>query len=203
MPSTEKLDLFKTHKDQYAAPKKPIIVTLPKVSYIAIEDTGAPGGEEFQSAVASLYAMAYTMKFAAKDRGNDYSVCKLEGLWWHDGDKPFNEAAPEEIHWQLLIRQPAYITKADVKQAREALAKRGKKMRSAEIDLVALKEGKCVQMLHIGPYDQEGRSIDIMRAFAEEQGYSQFGTHHDIYISDPRRLAPERLKTILRIPVRK
>jgi len=137
-----------------------------------------------------------THKFVGKQ---DYAVCKLEGQWFFDGDPA--RIPQDQWRWKLLIRTPGFITEADRKQAVATLLKRGKPRDVEEVRLERIDEGKCVQMLHVGPYDRESETIARMRALAESQGMKFVGPHHEIYLSDPRRVPPERLKTILREPV--
>ena len=203
MPAQDKLDLFKANKIEYATPKKPTLIKMAPAQYLSIEGGGEPGGEEFQACIEAMYGTAYTLKFAGKDQGNDYTVCKLEGQWWNDGGKPFKDAAPHEIHYKLLIRTPEFVKKTNLKNAQKTLEQRGKAPRAKDVILETLKEGMCVQMLYIGPYDHEYDTIQTMLEFARGEGYSKFGLHHEIYLSDPRRVPPERLKTILRYPVMK
>ena len=172
--------------------------------YLAIAGRGKPGDELFQAQIGALYGVAYTLKFTKKAAGQDYKVATLEGLYWGDDpaaclfDKP-----PEAMNWKLLIRTPDFITQKDLKQALAALAEKGKAPQAGEVKLEKLNEGLCVQMLHVGPYDAEKRTVDAMAAMTEESGLVAAGPHHEIYLSDPRRVPEERLKTILRMPVRK
>ena len=201
---TTKLDLYKEHKQEYIAPKKPTLVTARRATYLAITGSGQPGGEQFQSKIAALYGMAYTLKFTWKHSGKgDYGVAKLEGLYWWDDDKDPQTAPIDEVNWQLLIRTPDFIKRKHLAAAATQLIEKGKSPEVKEVELVSLAEGKCVQMLHIGPYDREEDTVDQMLAFAESEGYEVHRKHHEIYLSDPRRVAPEKLKTILRHPVRR
>jgi hypothetical protein len=205
MTRTDKLDLYKQHRDEYAAPKEPALVKVEKARYLAARGKGPPGGELFQDRIGALYAVAYTVKMTRKFAGRgDYAVAKLEAEWWAEAEGGDLQAAPqEEWEWRLLIRTPDFIEPADLVGAREALAKRGKDAGAKEVKLESLAEGLCVQMLHVGPYDQERRTIQRMREFAEAEGYEFKGPHHEIYLSDPRRVEPERLRTILRMPLRR
>ena len=202
MPTTEKLDLYKLHKDEYAAPKKPILLTVKSAKYLSIVGKGAPGGAMFESRIGALYGAAYTLKFASKAAGRDYGVCKLEGMWWGDGKNPdFSKLAKSKWNWKLLIRTPDFIAQKDLATAIKQLIDKGKPDDVAEVQLEPIKEGRCVQMLHVGPYDQEAATMAVMTEFVEAQGLSFHGRHHEIYLSDPRRVAPEKLRTILRMPV--
>ena len=202
MKTQEKIDLYKLHKDEYAAPKKPVLVELQPASYLAISGQGAPGSEVFTLAIGALYGMAFTIKMTRKFAGDqDYTVCKLEGQWWSEAAPCFTQLPQEQWQWVLLIRTPDFITHKDLDAAVSVLLRRGKGAEVNRVQLERLDEGKCVQMLHIGPYDQEGRTVALMQAFAEKQQLRFHGRHHEIYLSDPRRVAPEKLKTILRHPV--
>jgi hypothetical protein len=197
-----KIDLFKEHKAEYAAPRKPVLVTVAKARYLAIEGQGAPGSEEFSARIGALYGVAFTVKMTRKFSGReDYAVSKLEAQWWCDGWQNFAEAPKSEWRWKLMIRTPDFITAKDVADAVAALTKRGKGKETDRVRLESLAEGPCAQMLHVGPYEREAETIDAMKAFAASQGLAFHGRHHEIYLSDPRRVAPEKLKTILRVPV--
>ena len=196
---TEKIDLFKLHKAEYASPKKPAIVSAGKGKYLSVAGKGGPGGEEFQSKVGSLYAAAYTLKFASKEKGKDFAVCKLEGVF--SGGAALADLPPEAWEWRLMIRMPDFIKPADLRVATEKLREKGKCPDVEELEFVDLAEGKCVQMLHVGPYTEEAETIQQMLAFAADEGLAPRGDHHEIYLSDPRRVEPARLKTILRQPV--
>jgi hypothetical protein len=199
-----KLDLLKVHKDEYVAPKKPQLVKTRPAKYLAIAGRGKPGDELFQAQVGSLYGVAYTLKMSKKAAGQDYKVATLEGLYWGDDPKGCLFDQPlQAMNWKLLIRTPDFITQKDLKQTIAALAEKGKAPHAADVKLEKLSEGLCVQMLHVGPYAAETRTIDAMTAVAQESGLASAGPHHEIYLSDPRRVPAERLKTILRLPVRK
>jgi hypothetical protein len=204
MKATAKLDLYKLHKADYVAPKKPALVRLKPVIYLAIEGQGAPGGDKFTACIGALYGMAFTIKMTRKFAGlQDYVVCKLEGQWWADGaDSGFTKTPKDQWRWKLLIRTPDFIKSKDLEQAATVLVKRGKGANVERVGLETLDEGQCVQMLHVGPYEKECETIALMEAFAEKQQLRFHGRHHEIYLSDPRRVPPERLKTILRHPVR-
>ena len=203
MPTAEKVDLYKDNRKEYAATPKPALVEVGRAVYLAISGKGAPGGQAFSEAIGALYGVAFTVKMTRKFAGKrDYAVCKLEALW---PDLKCGEPMPdkEQWTWQLMIRTPRFITQKDVSQAIGTLLKRGKGAEVRRVELKSLTEGLCVQALHVGPYDEEERTIAAMQALAKSKGLRFSGTHHEIYLSDPRRLAPSKLKTILRVPVKK
>ena len=196
-----KLDLFQAHKAEYAAPRHPVILQIAQATYLGIAGRGAPGGEAFQEAATALYSVAFAIKMASKLAGRDYSVCKLEGLWWVDAGQSFSTEPRARWSWRLLIRTPDFIGKREAEAARKELAKKGKGPLAEEVELTPIDENQCVQMLHAGPYDREPETIRRMEDFAAGQGYRFNGLHHEIYLSDPRRVVPEKLRTVLRIPV--
>jgi len=204
MASTKKLDLYKTFAADYAATRTPALVKPHAAQYLAIEGRGEPGGKVFVTRLGLLYNVAFTIKMAKKFAGIDYAVCKLEGLWW--GQKKngtsFLDEPRSQWRWQLLIRTPDYIKATDRSAALEQLRKRGKDPAVAEVKLMRLDEGRSVQVLHVGPYDAEPETIEQMHALAQAHKLKPHGLHHEIYLSDPRRVPAARLKTILRMPVR-
>ena len=205
MSVSEKIDLFKLHKDQYVASKKPQLVEIHKAKYLVVSGRGAPGSEEFETKIGALYGVAYTMKmtrkFAAKQ---DYTIGKLEGQWWLDGERQdFATTDPKQWNWKLLIRTPDFVGDDELDKAIETLLKKGKEPQVRQVMFESFGEGPCTQMLHVGSYDKEPETILQMEAFAKQQDMEFHGRHHEIYLSDPRRVPPDRLKTILRHPVRK
>ena len=200
-----KLDLYKAHAAEYATPRKPVLLDVKSAKYLAVSGTGAPGGEEFQRCIGALYGTAYTIKMMEKFAGHhDYSVCKLEAQYWAgECGADFAATPPAEWRWKIMIRTPDFITARHLKQAVASLRAKGKEGDFEAVQLESIHEGKCVQVLHVGPYEREPESIEKMRTAAAEAGYEFLGPHREIYLSDPRRVAPEKLKTILRIPVEK
>lgn len=198
-----KLDLYRRHRTEYAAPRAPVMVTTKPAKYLAIAGRGAPSDPAFARSIGALYAMAFTIKMARKFAGRDYTVTKLEGLWWGQrAGRLLIDEPQARWRWKLMIRVPSFITAVDRRRALATLAERGKDSWVQRVKLEGLREGRCVQMLHVGPYDAEHTSIGAMKAFARERGLRPNGKHHEIYLSDPRRVPPSRLKTILRHPVR-
>lgn len=197
MPAAEKLDLYKKHREEYVTPRKPQLVKIKSAQYLSIAGSGEPGGKTFIAQVGALYAAAFTIKMTKKFARRDYKVCHLEGLWWKKENKE-----KKAWKWKLLIRVPDFITKKDLGTAVKALIEKGKPKEVAEVKLETLEEGECVQMLHVGFYEAEEASIEQMMELTKEKGLSFRGLHHEIYLSDPRRVPAARLRTILRQPVR-
>ncbi|MGQ0714370.1 MAG: GyrI-like domain-containing protein [Gemmatimonadaceae bacterium] len=189
-----KLDLYAEHRDEYVAPREPTLVDVGPARHLAITGKGKPGGPEFSDAVGALYNVSFTVKMASKAAGSDYAVSKLEGLWWKEGPSV-------GWTWQLLIRVPEFITKKHLAAAVAKLRERESNEVVSRVTLETLDEGKCVQVLHVGPYTAEEPTLAKMRKFAADRGLSFTGRHHEIYLSDPRRVDAEKLRTILRQPV--
>lgn len=193
-----KIDLFKELKREYAAPSTPRFITTTPGQYLQVAGTSAPAGEAFSTAVAALYAVAYTTKMRHKrETGVDYTVAKLECVW----PKIPAHRDSGDWRWQLMIRVPDFITDAQRQAAIDALISKKKPDSVRRVDLVKFDEGACVQMLHVGPYEDEPETVDLMAAHAANHDRRLAGFHHEIYLSDPRRVEPARLKTILRRPV--
>ena len=202
MAATAKLDLYKEHKQEYITPKKPALIKVGPAKYLSITGCGEPGGEAFQACVGLLYSVAFTLKMGKKSAGQDYRVCHLEGLWWGDSiDQPLPEVAPSAWNWKLLIRVPGFIRKKDLDKTISKLKAKDRPGDVASVRLEKISEGLSVQMLHVGSYAEEKKTVAEMMSFAGSNGLSFRGPHHEIYLSDPRRVASERLRTILRLPV--
>lgn len=195
-------DLKKDLK-QFYAPKNTdwALVEVPEQRFLAIDGQGNPNtAESYKRAVEALYSFAYTIKMAAKQRGEDFVVGPLEGLWWADDYAAFTVRAKDSWHWTMLVAQPPWIGEDEVEEAREAV--RHKKKIDAPVRLETLTEGKCAQALHVGSYDDEGPLLARLHdEYLPEQGLKPTGLHHEIYLGDPRRVEPARLKTVLRQPV--
>ncbi len=201
MPAARKVDLLRLHHDEYVAPRNPRVVTAGKGQYLSVEGRGRPGDALFRAQVGALYGMAWTLKMTKKGLGKDFKMMPLEALWWGEAAEP--GAAPgAEWSWKLLLRVPNFVRRRDLSAAAQALAARGRGQGAREVALEQLKEGRCVQALHVGPYDTEHETIEHMARAARAHGLALHGRHHEIYLSDPRRVPPERLRTILRHPVR-
>lgn len=197
----EKLDLFKGNPE-YAAKPKPALVKMGPAVYLAVDGQGSPDGSAFGEAIGALYGMAFTIKMTRKFAGlGDYAVSKLEALWPEMNGEPGVDK--EQWKWTAMIRTPEFVTAGDLTAAAEVLTKRGKGADIEKVRLMRLNEGLCVQAMHVGPYDEECKTVSGMREFAGQHGLRFEGAHHEIYLSDPRRVEAAKLKTILREPVKK
>jgi len=202
----KRLDLKKEFRDLYAPSARDVeIVKVPRLSFLMIDGKGDPNlSPGFPLSVQALYAAAYTLKFMIKkDLSIDYPVMGLEGLWWADDLEVFTMERRDDWKWTLMIMQPSLVTKARVKKAL-AVAMEKKGLESLQgIRLEPYAEGLAVQIMHIGPYASEGPTIEKLHSFAAERGLTLSGKHHEIYLSDPRKVSPGKMKTVLRQPVRK
>lgn len=197
----KKLDLRKELKCLYSPSHREVtLVRVPKFNFAMIDGQGDPNvSRDFQEAIQALYSVSYTLKFMFKlERKIDYPVMALEGLWWTEGTKTFDVTRRDSWKWNLMILQPKIVKrevfKEAVKRARE------KKDQSAldKVRFESFQEGMCVQIMHVGPYAEEGPTIEKLQVYAREHGYEIHGKHHEIYLSDPRRSKPEKMKTVLR-----
>lgn len=177
-------------------------VIVPPMTYLAIEGQGAPGGPAYVAAVGALYPLAYGARFAGKARGFDDRVGPLEGLWWAEDMGDFLTRRQETWCWRLMIRAPGWLDAAALEELRDKARKKAPGNEAlGRVTLWPYDEGLCLQALHLGPYADEGPLIARLHAEAAAQGLALTGRHHEIYLSDPGRTAPERLKTLLRQPV--
>lgn len=197
-----KLDLAKEYKSYYKAGPKPEIVEFDTVRYLTIEGKGEPAGEVFTSKVEALYPLAYGIKKVCKDQRNDFGVPKLEGLWWVEDNKPVLEVPRNEWCWKLLIRMPDFVSREMMLSIQPEVSKKKKNDLIQEISFESITEGKCVQIMHIGPYSTEPETINVLTEFMAENGLSVNGLHHEIYLSDPRKTEPSKMKTLIRYPVK-
>lgn len=197
-----KIDLTKEDKVYYTAKTKPQIVEFPEIPYLAIEGKGEPAGKIFTEAVQALYPLAYGIRGIYKKSGKDFAVAKLEGIWWVKSNKPALEVPRQEWYWKLLIRLPDFATSEIIEKARLEVLKKKKIDLLKDIKFEKLVEEKCIQVLHIGPYATEPETIAEMRKMMELNNFVENGLHHEIYLSDPRKTPPQKMKTILRQPVK-
>ena len=200
-----KIDLKKTMAVFYNPPTgKFSLVDVPPLNFLAIDGHGDPNTSPvYAEAVEALYSLAYTIKFAVKKLGTDYTVAPLEGLWWVEDMAEFSIQRKDQWDWRMLIMQPEPVEAALVEQCRaEALKKKG--LAALErIELLNFHEGLAMQIMYLGAYADEGPTIARLHTFIAESGYERSGRHHEIYLGDPRRAAPEKLKTVIRQPMRK
>jgi hypothetical protein len=200
-----KIDYKKELKLLYAASaKQAVLVDVPTLSYLSIDGTGNPNtSSAYQEAVQALFSLAYTIKFALKKSSApiDYAVMPLEGLWWVDDMRQFSVARKDEWKWTLMIMQPAIVTQPIVEACRAELARKKDLAALSQVKFAAFNEGKAAQVLHIGPFSEEGPTIQKLHAFIQANGLKLAGKHHEIYLSDIRKAAPEKWKTIIRQPV--
>jgi len=198
---SEKLDLKKSLGKLYTpSAKEPSLVVAPRLQILALEGAGDPNtSPEWQSAVETLYGLSYTLKFALKKEGYDYGVMPLEAFWWVEGGSAYDPTAPRDNwRWRAFIVQPDFVTLAHVESAQKALAAKKPSVRPCDAQFDAIEEGIVAQLMHIGPYSTELPNIERLHRFIVEQGYHFRGDHHEVYLSDPSRTAPEKMKTILR-----
>ena len=205
-------DFKKEYKEFYMPADRPSIVTVPPMNYIAVRGEGDPNAEDgaYKQAIGLLYGIAFTIKMSKKGDHRiegffDYVVPPLEGFWWQDGVKWIDYARKDRFQWISVIRLPDFVTKKDFDWA-VAEATRKKKTDFSKAEFLTCDEGLCVQCLHIGSYDDEPATVEQMHRYMEELGYALDITeqrlHHEIYLSDVRKVAPEKLKTVIRHPIR-
>lgn len=209
-------DFKKKYKECYVPKNKPSIITVPSMNYVAVRGQGDPNeeGGEYKQAIGLLYGLAYTIKMSKKgdhqiDGYFDYIVPPLEGLWWQDGmdgADGIDYARKDDLQWISMIRLPDFVTESDFEWAVKE-AERKKKTDFSKAEFLTYDEGLCVQCMHIGPYDDEPETVAAMHEYMEDQGYvldiTNTRLHHEIYLSDARKVAPEKLKTVIRHPIRK
>ncbi len=203
----DKIDLKKVWKELYTPGTKQVsLVDVPSFNYLMIDGRGDPNtAQEYREAIEALYPVAYTLKFMLKggETGQDYVVMPLQGLWWVENMADFSAERKEDWEWTMMMMQPPPVTEAMVA---EAVAQTRKKKNPPALDKVrleALHEGSSAQIMHIGPYADETSNIQKVHQFIADAGGKLYGKHHEIYLSDPRRTAPEKMKTIIRQPFRR
>lgn len=199
----ETIDFKKEYRELYSAPKtEPVIVDVPPLQYLMADGSGNPNtSPRFPKIMAGLYPVAYTLRFAIKaDEQVAYSVMPLQGLWWLP-DEDFDFSVKDRWLWTLMIMQPDYVTEERFAAALETARKKEPLPIFDELRLEVYEEGRAAQIMHIGPYADEAPTIEKLHAFIHDQGYKLRGKHHEIYIGDPNRSAPEKLKTIIRQPI--
>lgn len=206
-------DFKKEYKEFYMPKSRPEIVAVPKANYIAVRGQGDPNeeGGAYQAAIGVLYAVAYTLKMSYKtdyriEGFYEYVVPPLEGFWWQEGVDGVDYANKAAFHWISVFRLPDFVTEKDFRWAVET-ATRKKKMDCSAAEFLTVDEGLCVQIMHLGPYDDEPATVAIMDRYIQEKGYVNDLTdkrlHHEIYLSDARKVEPAKWKTVIRHPIRK
>lgn len=206
-------DYKKEYKEFYMPKNKPSIVEIPKMNYIAVRGKGNPNDEdgEYKQSIGLLYAVAFTIKMSKKGANQlegyfDFVVPPLEGFWWQNGIQGVDYTQKENFQFISVIRLPDFVTREAFDWA-VAEATRKKKQDFSKVEYFSYEEGTCVQCMHIGPYDNEPATVSLMHEYAQAQGYqldiSEKRMHHEIYLSDPRKVAPERMKTVVRHPIKK
>lgn len=205
-------DYKKEYKEFYMPPKTPTIVTVPKSDYLAVRGKGDPNDPngEYKTSIGLLYAIAFTIKMSYKgdrkiDGYFDYVVPPLEGLWWQNGSDTIDYANKDGFNFMSLIRLPEFVTEADFRWAVQQATKK-KNTDFSKIEFFTYDEGLCVQCMHIGGYDDEPKTVETMHAYATANGYAlditEARRHHEIYLSDPRKCAVDKLKTVVRHPIK-
>ena len=206
-------DFKKEYKEFYMPKNKPAIVNIPKANYIAVRGKGNPNeeGGTYQQAISVLYAVAYTLKMSYKTEYKiegffEYVVPPLEGFWWQDDVHGVDYANKDAFNWISVIRLPDFVTKENFDWAVETATKK-KKLDCSAAEYLTIDEGLCVQIMHLGSFDDEPATVALMDAYLEQNGYvndmSEERLHHEIYMSDARKVAPEKWKTVIRHPIRK
>jgi hypothetical protein len=206
-------DFKKEYKEFYMPGNEPEIVSVPKANYIAVRGTGDPNqeGGAYQQAISVLYAVAYTLKMSYKTDYKmegffEYLVPPLEGFWWQDGVDGVDYGDKSSFHWISVIRLPDFVKEADFEWAVQTATKK-KKLDCSSAEFLTIDEGLCVQIMHLGPFDDEPKTVALMDAYLQENGYasdfSETRLHHEIYMSDARKVAPEKWKTVIRHPIKK
>ena len=200
-----KRDIKKEMKHLYAPTKKKFtVVDVPSMNYLMIDADGDPNDNPaFQEGLEALYGMAYTIKFALKPRGLDFVVPPAEGLWWMDDMSEFSLENKDRWQWTMMIMQPVEVTQEIVAAAHDELVRKKNPPAIAKMRYERYHEGLSVQIMYHGPYADEGPTIARMHEFIHQNGYGFNGKHHEIYLSDPRRTAPEKLRTVIRQPVKR
>ncbi|MCI8402296.1 MAG: transcriptional regulator [Lachnospiraceae bacterium] len=206
-------DFKKEYKEFYMPKARPEIVTVPKMNYLAVRGSGDPNeeGGEYKEAIKLLYGIAFTIKMSKKGGYQiegyfDYVVPPLEGFWWQDSIEGIDYGRKEDFRWISMIRLPDFVTEKDFSWAISEATKK-KKQDFSKVELLTVEEGLCVQCMHMGPYNDEPATVAMMDKYLEEKGYvndfSAKRMHHEIYLSDASRVPQEKLKTVIRHPVRK
>jgi len=199
-----KRDFKKLHKDLYAPPTDPVLVEAPEMNFIMVDGAGDPEIDPwYEQCLKALYAIAYSIKFVVKERSADldFVVPPLEGLWWAEDMVAFAESDRAAWQWTMMIMMPEPVDRDIFLQGHKKACEKKCLVAADEMRFEEYAEGLSAQIMHIGPYAEEAPTIERLHAFIAEQGHERRGKHHEIYLSDPRRTKPEKLKTVLRQPV--
>ncbi len=200
-----KIDYKRELKQLYRSSSRKVqIVDVPPLNFLMCDGKGDPNvSQDFQDAIEALYGLSYTIKFLYKkgDSAVDYTVMPLEGLWWSDDPSGFDIERKDTWCWTLMIMQPELVTADSVARSRETLAQRKNPVALPRIRFETYHEGLAAQIMHIGPFSEEGPTIEKLHQYIEQNGYRRRGKHHEIYLSDIRRASPEKWKTVLRQPI--
>jgi hypothetical protein len=197
-----KLDYRKKWSNLYGTKRDPVLVDVPPLAYLMVDGQGDPNhSPQYKEAVEALFSLAYTLKFAVKrGAGTDFAVMPLEGQWWCEDIRLFSVDDKTNWQWTLMILQPPEVTAALVARCRAELAEKKELPALGKLRYETLKEGTCAQILHVGPFTEEGPTVERLHAYIEQQGGKLTGRHHEIYLSDIRRAAPARWRTLIRQP---
>jgi hypothetical protein len=200
----DKIDFKKELKDLYnPSPKEVSTVNVPSMNFLLVYGEGAPTSPHYGEAIEALFGVSYTLKFMVKkSTGIDFSVMPLEGLWWVDDMTKFNSDRKDEWKWTAMIMQPKYITDNDVELAIEQVKKKKNLLALPKVRFENFIEGTAAQILYIGPFSAEGPTITKVHAYIQKSGHELTGKHHEIYLNNPATTAPEKLKTIIRQPMK-
>jgi len=199
-----KVDFKREYKQFYAPPRRPVIVDVPEFGFLMIDGHGDPNtSPEYAQAIEALYAISYTLKFTIKNEpgGLDYAVMPLEGLWWAEDMRTFTAGEKSAWDWTAMIAQPDVVNRDLLAEAIEKAGAKREIPAAPRVRLERFHEGAAAQVLHIGPYSDEGPTIAQLHEFIAASGYELRGKHHEVYLSDPRRAAPEKLRTVIRQPI--
>ena len=202
----KKIDYKKELKEIYTAKKEPKIVEVPEMNFIMIDGKGNPNSnisQDFQDAINALFPLAYTIKFMIKksELEIDYGVLPIEGMWWADDMDDFKRDNKDNWKWTLMIMQPPFVERVHFNTAFQEVKKKKDPIALSKVRFAPFKEGLSAQIMHIGPYSEEGPTIEKLHDFITNNGYQLTGKHREIYLSDVRRAKPENLKTIIRQPI--
>ncbi len=200
----KKIDLKKELKHLYNPPKEVVLIDVPEMNFLMIDGAGDPNtAQEYKDAIEALYAVSYALKFMVKKaKAVDYVVPPLEGLWWTDELSQFTMENKDIWKWTAMIMQPEYVTAELFNRAIEQVKIKKNLPALFKIKFKSLHEGLSAQIMYVGPYSAEGPTIEKLHGFVKENGYELRGKHHEIYLSDPRKSVPEKLKTVIRQPIK-